>query len=495
VKDPLELPVLHAAPVTSDAVAGPSSLDDLRAFYDHAALSHDAWRARYSLYHEEELGLLQRLVPPGHRVLEVGCAFGDTLAGLSPSVGVGVDISPVMIDKARARYPGLRFEVADAESLDLGGETFDYVVVTGLVGSSRDLWAAFRSLRNVVNETTRVVVTYHNFLWQPALDLAEKAGLRRPLPVQNWFSLDDIENLLTLSGFEAVSQGERVLLPIEVPALTRAANRWGPTVPALRGLCLLHYLVARPGAGFHVRPAPLTTSVIVPARNERGNIRSAIRRITKMGPRTEVLFVEGNSEDGTREEILRAIEDEPSPCELRFLGQPGKGKGDAVRAGFAGATGEVLMILDADLTVIPEDLPRFYLALAERRGDFINGCRLIYQMENQAMRTLNLMGNKFFGAAFSYVLGQRLKDTLCGTKVLLKSDYERIAAARHVFGEQDPFGDFDLLFGAARLGLRIREIPVRYRARTYGETNISRFRHGLMLLRMLRRGFNHFQLP
>ncbi|MFH1812266.1 MAG: bifunctional class I SAM-dependent methyltransferase/glycosyltransferase family 2 protein [Pseudomonadota bacterium] len=466
---------------------------DLRAFFDGLASAHDTWRRRHRLYYTEQTAVIRRFVDPGLRVLEVGCGTGDTLAAMQPAVGLGLDLSPAMIDRARRKHPGLRFEVMDAEQLDLGGETFDVVVMADLVGELHDLWAAFRALRKVVRPHTRIIITYYNFLWQPLIEVAQRLGIKRPQMVQNWFTLDDIENLFSLNGFERVTSGDRLLLPVPVPGLETLANRVGAALPGLHALNLLQYQVLRPGPAFDARAQPLSCSVIVPAKNERGNIRPAIRRTPRMGPRTELIFVEGGSSDGTREEILAAIADEKSPCTLRFVPQGGKGKGDAVRTGFAEATGDVLMILDADLTVMPEDLPRFYLAIAEGRGEFINGCRLVYPQEDQAMRTLNLIANKFFGNAFSYVLNQRLKDTLCGTKVLTRDNYQRIADNRHVFGEFDPFGDFDLLFGAARLGLRIVEMPVRYRARTYGSTQIQRFRHGLLLFEMLGMAAHRFR--
>jgi len=490
MKDSPEPSLLTApsAPVSAQRSA------ERRAFFDAMAVTHDLWRQRHRLYYDEQTALLQRLIDPGLKVLELGCGTGDTLAALRPAEGVGVDLSPAMLERARRKHPELRFIEADVEDLDLGGETFDVVVLADLVGELRDLWVAFRALREVVHERTRVIITYINYLWEPVLEAAQVLGLKRPQMLQNWFSLDDIENLLGLNGFETVSVGDGVLLPLPVPLLAPAANRVGAALPGLHHLNLLNYLVARPGPSFDARPQPLSCSVIVPAKNERGNVRPAIQRTPKMGPRTELIFVEGGSQDGTREEIQRAIEEEESPCELSFVPQPGHGKGDAVRTGFAAATGDVLMILDADLTVMPEDLPRFYLALAEGRGEFINGCRLVYQQEDQAMRMLNLLANKFFGVAFSYVLNQRLKDTLCGTKVLRATDYARIQDNRHIFGDFDPFGDFDLLFGAAHLGLRIVEIPVRYRARTYGATQINRFRNGLQLFRMLGVASNHFKL-
>jgi len=467
---------------------------DQRAFFDGIALTHDVWRRRHHVYYDEQTALLRRQIDPGLRVLELGCGTGDTLAALQPAVGVGIDLSPAMVERARVKHPQLRFEVMDAEQLDLGGQTFDVVLLADLVGELRDLWGAFRALRSVVHDRTRVVITYINYLWAPLLELATGLGIKRPQLLQNWFSLADIENLLALNGFETTTTGDRLLLPLPVPGLAPLCNRALSALPGVHRANLLQYLVARPGAGFHVQPQPLSCSVVVPAKNERGNIRPAIRRTPRMGPETEIIFVEGNSNDGTREEILAAIADEPSPCRLRFVPQSGHGKGDAVRAGFAAAAGDVLMILDADLTVIPEDLPRFYLAVAERRGEMINGCRLVYQQEDQAMRFLNLVANKMFGAAFSYVLDQQIKDTLCGTKVLRRSDYLRIEQNRHLFGDVDPFGDFDLLFGAARLGLRMVEIPVRYKARAYGATQIHRFRNGLQLAYMLGVATHRFKL-
>jgi glycosyltransferase involved in cell wall biosynthesis len=223
----------------------------------------------------------------------------------------------------------------------------------------------------------------------------------------------------------------------------------------------------------------------VPARNEAGNIEAVLTRFPKMGPDDELIFVEGHSTDNTWEKIQEIAEKYAQKLTIKIARQDGKGKGDAVRKGFSIASKEILMILDADLTVPPEDLPKFYYALVSGKGEFINGTRLVYPMEKKAMRFWNIVGNKFFATAFSFVLGQRLKDTLCGTKVLTRANYLKIATHRSYFGEFDPFGDFDLLFGASRLGLKIIEIPIASKERTYGETNIQRWRHGALLFRML----------
>ena len=226
-----------------------------------------------------------------------------------------------------------------------------------------------------------------------------------------------------------------------------------------------------------------SVTILVPCRNEKGNIEPAVTRTPVFGSRQEFIFVEGGSQDGTYEEVERVIRKYPNK-NIKLFKQQGKGKGDAVRLGFSQASGEILMILDADLTVAPEDLPKFYGAIQENRAEFINGSRLVYPMEKEAMRFLNLIANKFFGVFFSWLLGQRFKDTLCGTKVLSKDHYDEIAANRSYFGDFDPFGDFDLIFGATKANLKIIELPIRYKERQYGTTNIQRFRHGLLLLRM-----------
>jgi len=454
----------------------------LTAFLDAQAPDDARWRAKNRYYHERVAQVVRFHVPPGSSVLEIGCGAGDLLAALEPARGVGVDISPRMLELARARHPDLEFVLADAEQLALS-ETFDYVVLSDLVGYLDDLQRAFELLRRVSGPQTRVIVTYYNYLWEPLLRAGEALGLKRPQPGQNWLAPEDIENLLTLADFRTICRGRELLLPLGVPLLAPLCNRVLARLPLLRRLALVHVVVARPSP-VAVDEGTLSCSVIIPARNERGNIAAAVARTPQMGRHTELIFVEGGSNDGTADEIRRVIAANPGRDVKLILQGGGAGKGDAVRKGFAAAAGDVLMILDADLTVPPEDLPKFFRVLASGRAEFVNGCRLVFPMEKQAMRLLNVLGNKFFSVAFTWLLDQRFKDTLCGTKVLTRRNYERIAAGRAYFGDFDPFGDFDLIFGAAKLDLAIAEVPIRYRERAYGTTQISRFRHGLLLLRM-----------
>jgi hypothetical protein len=337
----------------------------------------------------------------------------------------------------------------------------------------------------VSHDRTRVLIYSYSRLWQPLLRLAELLGLKYEQPPEAWLPPEEIKNMLALADFELVRDDAHLVCPVRIPLLADLANRYLGRLPLLQAFSLVFGIVARPSPARSAssRPKSPTVSVVIPCRNEAGHIRPLVAALPRLPEGSEFLFVEGNSTDDTAAVIRQAIEENPS-LPLRFFQQPGRGKGDAVRFGFAQAKGDVLLILDSDMGVAPADVPKFVDALARGKCEMVNGSRLVYPMEGKAMRFLNLLANKFFAFLFSWLLGQQVRDTLCGTKALWREDYERIAANRSYFGDFDPFGDFDLLFGAARLNLRIADLAVRYHERRYGETNISRFRHGWLLLQM-----------
>jgi SAM-dependent methyltransferase len=454
-------------------------------YFNSMAAEREKWKKRNRYYYSQLEKLLKFIIPPQRSVLEVGCASGDFLDRLDPSPGVGIDFSPEMIKLARGKYPELTFEQDDAEDLKLS-EKFDYIILSDIIGHLYDVYQAFRELRKVTRPDSRIIITYYNFLWEPVLKLGEKLGLKMKEGHQNWLSLPDIENLLDLNGFEVIKKDYRLLFPKYIPLISTLLNKYIAKLPLIKKLCLVQYLVARPaGPDFSQIAKPYSVTVLVPCKNEKGNIEGAVTRTPEMGTKQEMIFVDGSSTDGTVEEIGEMITKYQGKKDIKLIHQgEAKGKGDAVRKGFAEAQNDILMILDSDLTVPPEDLPKFYQALTEGKGEFINGTRLVYPMEKEAMRTLNIMGNKVFSWLFTWLLGQRIKDTLCGTKVLFREDYLRIADGRSYFGDFDPFGDFDLLFGAAKLNLKIVEVPIRYRARVYGDIKIDRFRHGWLLWKM-----------
>lgn len=432
---------------------------------------------------------LGRLIAPEARVLEVGCGAGDLLAALPQREKSGIDFLPELVAEARRRHPGL--DVQEADVLEPAGSavpegTYDAIVCDRLCHSVLDIRLLLDRLRERLAEDGRIYLTTFNVLWELPSRLAERAGWKVPSPTANWLSESDFGTLFDLADLEVVRFEDRMMLPLGIPGLQTLANRYLVKAPGLARTALYRIYVLRPRARVAPRPpsnAPSVT-VVVPARNEAGNIEAAVERTPVMGSETEIIFVEGGSKDDTWGAIQKVMAEYNGPLKLSAYKQTGKGKGDAVRLGFGKARGDILMILDADLTVPPEDLPVFYEMAAQRRADFIQGTRLVYPMDPGAMRFFNKLGNIGFSLLFSYLLAQPIKDTLCGTKVLWRKDYERIAAGRAYFGDFDPFGDFDLIFGAARLNMKISEIPVRYRDRVYGETNIERWKHGWLLLKM-----------
>ena len=457
------------------------SVQELYKHFDDLADDREHWQSKNEYYYEDHKKYFRFLIPENSRVLEIGCGLGDLLASVSPSYGQGIDISPRMVELASKRHPGLKFTCANAEDFTID-KKFDAIIISDSIGYFTDIQKVFEKVKNCCHSHTRVFISYYNFLWEPILVLGEKMGWKMPQQTQNWLTPDDIINLLDLAGFDVVKRERRLLLPFNIPVITPLFNKLLANLPGIGKLCLSNYIVARPVWETDSN-SDYSVSIVIPARNEKGHIEDAIRRLPVFGKNQEIIFIDGHSTDGTPEEVKRVIGEYPDR-NIRFMVQDGKGKGDAVRKAFDAATGDILMILDADLTVPPEDLPKFYNAIAQNKGDFINGCRMIYPMEDQAMRFLNLLGNKFFAMMFSWLLNQRIRDTLCGTKVLFKEDYQKIVDGRAYFGDFDPFGDFDLLFGASKTNLKIVEMPIRYRERVYGTTNISRFSHGWLLLKM-----------
>ena len=460
------------------------------SFHKHAekiAHSRDDWIEKNQFYYVNDYRYMRFLVPEGLRVLDLGCGTGRLLSEVKPLQGLGIDLSAEMIKTAKSKYPEFEFLVGDIEDSKfikkLGGP-FDVIIISDTIGSLTDCQTALESLLPLCKQETRIIIAYYSVGWAPILMAAQWLGWKMPQPQQNWLTTDDIVNLLSLSNFEVIKREWRQLIPKASLGLGNLINRFIAPLPLIRRLSLRNYVVARPSPHQLAHKKAQSVTIIIPCRNERGNIESAIKRIPIFCKDIEILFVEGGSTDGTLEEINRVIKKYPKK-DIKILIQSGVGKGDAVRLGFERARGEVLMILDADLTMPPEDLPKFFKAISSGEGEFINGSRLVYPMEDDAMRFLNLIANKLFSLIFTWLLNQRFTDTLCGTKVLRKSDYELISQNRSYFGVFDPFGDFDLIFGAAKLNLKVVEIPVRYAERVYGETQISRFRHGWLLIKMV----------
>jgi SAM-dependent methyltransferase len=451
-------------------------------FFNSVAKDRAHWKRKNRYYYKKITQFMKFAIPEGSSVLEIGCGTGDLLNDLKPGIGIGIDFSANMIEIAKNNYPLLTFIKMDAENLNLNHK-FDYIILSDLIGHLEDVLIVFEKLHSVCHSKTKIIVTYYNFTWEITLKIGEKLKLKMKEYHQNWLSKYDILNLLDLANFETIRSGAILLLPIYIPILSEFLNKYVSKFFFLSNLCFINFSIAKP------MPAEITVnndyscSVIIPARNESENIERAVSEIPDMGRFTEIIFVEGHSKDNTLEEIKRVCEKYKSIKNVKYYVQDGKGKKDAVFKGFDMASGDILMILDADLTVAPKDLPKFYNAIASGKSEFINGSRFVYPREKEAMRFLRMMANKFFSLLFSWILSQYLKDTLCGTKVIMKRDYEMLKKGSSYFGDFDKYGDFDLILGAYKQNLKIVEVPIHYKSRTYGSTNIPMWKGGFILLR------------
>jgi len=438
------------------------------------------------------------LIPEGSSVLELGARDPAFLAELKPARGLAVfdagarSASHALLGGSSA---GVEIAAGDIESpaylAEVGGG-FDFVLVRDVLVWLRDCESFLLALREVCSPTTRVIFVSHSVLWRPLIRLSQIVGLTPRASEENVISPDSLRKLCSLADLRPCYFENRQLSPFRMVFLGPLINRLVAPLPLIRRLNLRWYATYRPAADLPLGSSP-SVSIVVPARNESGNIKGIVERVPALCEDMELIFVEGNSSDDTHAQMLAQVEANPE-LRIRVLQQDGTGKYDAVKKGFGAAEGDVLMILDADMTVPPEDLPRFYRAIRDGKGEMVMGTRLVYPLEDQSMRFLNVIANKLFSKLFSWMLGQPITDTLCGTKVMSRSAYERIAAGRDYFGDFDPFGDFDLIFGAARLQLEIVEIPIRYREREWGETQISRFRNGLTLFRMVGFAYRRFKV-
>ena len=451
--------------------------------YDAAAPGRARQVERHSYYYEQLRRMVTFVVGEGRRVLCLPCDLGQYLEWVKPARGVGVDRSEGVIQEARRNHPEFEFHHAEADRLPLD-ETFDFIIIPNGINDQFDVQGTFKEMRRFCGLETRVVILFYNFLWQPLVLLAEKLSLKRRQPPQNWLSTSTVENLLRLEDFEAIQVYRRVLFPFYIPLISGFLNGVAASLPLINRLCFVEMIVARPtparaGLGENHR-----VSVVVPCKNERGNVEGAVLRTPAMGAHTELIFCDDRSTDGTADEVRRMQTLYPEK-DIKLLTGPGISKAQNVWTGFDSASGDILLILDGDLAVPPEELPRFYHALAECKGEFINGSRMVFPMRDQAMRLANVFGNKMFSLLFSYILRQNITDTLCGTKALWRTDYERIRNLRGSWGIEDRWGDYELIFGAAKRHLRIVEVPVHYMERQHGTTKMTgRLRNAVVMFRM-----------
>lgn len=469
----------------------------VRAHFDCVAENRDAWRRKNQFFHDQLLRYYRFLIPEGSSILELGCGTGDLIGNLRASRAVGVDISPNMIEIAQKKFPQVTFRCDDIERFDIN-QKFDYIIISGTLATVTNIQHLLKRISRMASPSTRLIIDYHNELWAPILKWAEKKEWKMPEISFNWLSIEDIQNFLEITNYQVVRRSFLLLLPVFVPIVSSFFNRFLNKLPIVRRFCLFHSIVAR----LSLPPentSELTCSVVLTCRDEEQNIEGLVTGIPKMGKHTEIIFVEGHSKDNTVAKIKEMQKKYPDK-DIKLFKQSGIGQADAYRLGFEKAEGDLLCWLEADLTIPPEEIALFWDAFITGKGEYLNGSRFIYKMGKNAMPFFNNIGNRFFGNIFTLILEQRFTDTLCGFKAISKSNYQKICKQRNYFGDFDPFGDFELIFGAIKLTLKAVEIPVHYRPRTYGQPKaygnsfFSFLKHGMILLKMSGIAFQKFKL-
>jgi hypothetical protein len=455
-------------------LVGPEALEQRRQQTFDAQRESAASRARWLTKRNYFYSLMEKalafFVEPGERVLNIRSQTGWMLGAVKPSKGLGFELTAEMNEQARKANPEFDYQQGFPDQIDYSG-TYDSIIIAD-PGETVDLQEQFRRLKACCHRGTRIYLYGFNSLWQSLLNFGVKIGLKMPQPEQNWLTESDIRGLFELAGFQVLKVHYVALCPIYIPIVSHICNHILAALPGLRRLCMIQVFVARSLPECSKAELP-SVSVVIPCRNEEGNIQAAVERLPKLGRETEILFCDDKSTDNTRAEVERMMKLYPDK-NIRLLDGPGICKSRNVWTGFDAAKGDILMILDADLAVMPEEMPRFVDAIVENRGEFINGSRLVYPIPHHAMKAANRFGNKVFSWLFSLLLGQRIKDTLCGTKVLWRSDWLRMRKYIDYWGVMDRWGDYDLLLGAAKLNLRIIDLPVHYQERVSGVSKMTR---------------------
>ena len=451
----------------------------VRDHFDVLAKDYDKWKKKNSYYYRSLKAFIKHIVQPNSSVLEIGCATGDILASTNPSRGVGIDISSEMIKLASEKHPQQEFVNTSIENFQ-NQEKFDYIIMVDVIDHVYDVMDVFKAVYQHCHPTTRIVLTTASPWWDPVFMIMEKFKAKMPEGPHNFVEIKNIANILELLDFKVNYFGYMLLFPKYIPILSYLANTVGVRTWGVRRLSPIQYMLIQPLMRNEINLG-LGCSVIIPCYNEENNIEEAIRRIPSMGKYTEIIVVNDGSQDRTAD-CVRELQKKYS--NLKLIDNPSnKGKGYAIQQGFAAATQEILMTLDADLSVPPEELPRFFDPLNKAQGQFVNGTRMVYPMiEPQRMRTVGLLGNKILGQIMTFIIRQDLSDTLCGTKAFYKRDLKYMNMG------VDKWGDFDLLFGAAKLGNTILEVPVHYKSRKTGEPRMKLFRHGFYILKACFRG-------
>ncbi len=442
------------------------------------------WKRKMAAYREHTIKFLSQVVPENKKVLLIGCLTSEILEALRPSYGVGLDVSEEAVRLARAncQNPNVRYHCALPEEYKTT-EKFDYVILLNVVDHSDDVLALVDSVSKFVHEDSRVILSMLNPLWHPLVKFASRLKIRIPDHKRNLVGSRILGTALEIKSFKVMDKCRRVLVPKRIPLFSWLCNQFLSRLPGFNSLCFIQYVTAKPAELKKTNRS--SCSVIIPCYNEEGNITECINRVPHMGSFTEILVVNDGSKDKTEEIVRNLTPTFPNLTLITYA--KNQGKGNAVLKGLRAAKGDVVMILDADMTVPPEELTDFFEALESKTADFASGTRFLYPMEREAMRLANYFGNILFSKLVEVIVGSECSDTLCGTKAMRKIDFADFEL------EDSAWGDFDLIFHAARRKLKCVEIPVHYKSRVAGESKMKAFSSGISFLKLCLRKWS--ELP
>ena len=449
-------------------------------YYNEVSDKFDFYERFNAYFYRYRRKILRRIIPPHKKILDIGCGGGDNLANLTPSRGLGLDISSHMVHLAKSRHPELEFICKDIDTYSPEEGDWEYLLAINLLLEVPDINLTLNRIHHIMSEETRLVILNHSANWEFLFRIYTFFQKWNKRINQNWLNRRDYENLFNNCGFQVIKKTKALLVPINIPILSNIINWLFHQIPFIRRFGLLDIYTLKKRIPRERLP-DFSVSVIVPCKNESENIPAIIPRMPGMGRFTEIVFVDDLSTDDTHKCMQEQKEKFPD-VPVKIVDGSGLGKGAACRKGFEAATGDILMILDADLTVPPEVLPDFFEIIQAGHAEFVNGSRQVYQLEEDSMRMANCIGNGFFAYLFSFLMGFRVNDTLCGTKVFFRKHYPLILESREFFATNDVWGDFDLLFAASRHNLMYTEHPVHYFPRTYGETKMGRRLHNAQIM-------------
>tara|TARA_B110000977_G_scaffold125183_1_gene160299 strand:+ start:1495 stop:2904 length:1410 start_codon:yes stop_codon:yes gene_type:complete len=346
---------------------------------------------------------------------------------------------------------------------------FDHIVIAD-IEHQKFITKNLIDLNEKIDNECRVIVLSKSIFWSTLINFYKKIKNIGP-DKNNFLPYSNLRKIFLNTNFEIVKNEKIIFFPFQFSLLTKFINQIF-RFPVLNFFCMINLTVLKKVQKKNYQAEGKKISFIIPCKNEGGNIKFFYEKIINSTINAEFLFGNDNSSDNTLDEIKKLQQAIPNK-EIKIYDGPGVCKSENVYKGINLASGEIILIYDADLTVSFDDLVNSINLLLKTDADFINCTRMIMPQQKNAMKFLNFYGNLFFAFLFSILFKQKITDTLCGTKIFFKKDWEQIKKYNNTWGAKDLWGDFDLLLGAYKNNLKIVENPISYTDRKEDETKMT----------------------